>query len=410
MFSLFGKKGRREHTAKTIAILDIGSGSVAAAIVTLDRNGPPRMLAEAIANIAIDLGQSGARMEGNTLKAVEQALGDIGAQARQLHAVTGPIEHIAVFLSAPWANLFLRNMRYARRQEFRANLSLIEKLIGDFIRQERPDHDTTNDEIIERSAVGIRLNGYPVHEVPDNVMVSSLELTVVSSTGKRAFLDAVRDLASRSFSPETPLTFHSTTVASSYAMAITLPKVADYMLCNAEGEVTELLRVRDHIPVAAATAPTGCNVIIRTLRAHAGMDRREVVSALKLAQSESPQKPYLHSTLSSAKYKCAEMFRTVATELIKETGAPPVLYIAGIHPEAGIFTEAIAHAPYLKTLFPAGVGVENVNYAMLGTHVLRAPELTTQGENGLMMALEAIFLDGRFDRRRAFNFRLGKRE
>jgi len=413
--SLFGKK--KEGSTKTIVIVDIGSGSVGCALAQLDRSGPPALLAQVRVDVALDAARSGEKIADAALKSAKEAMAPIAAKARANAAALAlskdspkdvRIDHVAVFLPAPWSSLFLRNIRLARDIPIQIDPELVERMVDDYVKRERPDTD--REEVIERSAVGIRLNGYSVADVPKQAVASVIELSIVSATAPKEMLAELRALIQEVFGHHVPITFHATSVAAAYALSVVMPNTPDYIFCNSEGEVTELLLTLEHVPSGVATATVGCNTILRTLSAHADMARVEASSALTLAKNErSPMNQKLSKTLTTAGKECSEGFRTAAAELVKTAAAARTIYIAGNGPSATWYADAVARAPFLKTLFPSGVSVEAVTYSTLSKFVKNTETTSTAGAktNDAFLALEAIYADARFDERRGLNFKAG---
>ncbi|MDE2213205.1 MAG: hypothetical protein KGJ34_01580 [Patescibacteria group bacterium] len=401
MFSLFGKK--EEAATKTIAILDIGSGSVGCALILLDRKGPPSILAHTREEAHLESGRTGEKLQSTILASAKKALETIAKSAHKSpKGKDGYIEHLAIFLPAPWSTLFLRNIRLAREMPVHVTPALIEGMVADYVKRERPDENT--EVVIERSAVGIRLNGYGVNDLPNDVSASTVELSIVSATSSKTFIGNLRDIARPILGGHVPLSFHSTPVAATYALSTLFPETPDYILCNSEGELTELLLVLEHTPSAAATSTAACNTILRTVSVHADMARAEANSALALARdARSPMSAKLEKTLASAQRECADGFRAAATELIASFSPPRTIYVIGEGQSAQWYAESLAHAPFLKSLFPLGVAVDNVQYSTLAKNIKQSG-----GSSDVFLALEAIYTDARFDERRTFNFRVEK--
>ena len=137
------------------------------------------------------------------------------------------------------------------------------------------------------------------------------------------------------------------------------------------------------------------------------MARAEATSALTLARNAaSPMADKLDKTISSAQKECSEGFRGAAQELVAAFGAPRTIYIVANGPEGQWYADSIANAPFLKSVFPAGVSIEAVTQSMLAPHIKNTGGTGAAAKSGdIFLALEAIFADARFDEHRALNFR-----
>lgn len=395
MFPLFGAKDRK---TKTVLIADIGSGSVGLALALLNRQGPPQLLlAERVPVAALKTRDARALFE-----AVQKAFRDAanryrGDLARLLSATPGKgrdrfrPSHAAAFLRAPWCDVLLRNIRFARSSPFRVTPALLERMLSDYLRRERPD--TKEESVVERSAVGIRLNGYSVAEMPRASEVTSAELTALSVTAPAAFLKSLRAEID-ALTGGIPVTAHSAGIAASFA-AESLALASDYVLCEVGGETTELIYVLERIPAGRATFALGANVFPRTLETHAGLRGAEVPSAMRLAKEKrSPVREKLGGALSAAEREYGKAFAGAYRELTG--GGAPMVYILCEDPMNHWAEMAIAGSGLLPAPEVRVVGSE-----MLGSYVTPAP-----GGRDIALSLYAIFADARFDERHSFNFKL----
>lgn len=399
MFSLFGGNVRK---TKTVLIADIGSGSVGLALVELNRQGPPALLLTERVPVAPLKTRDAAEL----LMGMEKSLRDAGNRYRgdltrlltttpekgrsRLHPT-----QVAAFLRAPWCNVLLRNIRFARTAPFRVTPSLLEKMLSDYVRRERPDE--RGETVVERSAVGIRLNGYAVTDMPRSSEVVSAELTALSVTAPAIFLKNLRDDMD-AVSGGMPVTAHSAGIAASFAAGSLVPDAPDYILCEVGGETTELVLVLEHIPSAQATFGLGSNIFSRTLEAHAGLKGAEIPSAMRLAKEKrSPVRERLSNTLGAAQKEYGKSFAGAFRELTAAGGSVPMVYILSEEPMGHWIEQAIvgsnAGAPAPQTRI--------VDAAMLGSYVSHAAE----GPD-MALALFALFADARFDEKRSFNFKL----
>ncbi len=405
MFSLFGAKDRK---TKTVFIADVGSGSIGCAVAELNREGPPKILLSERSAVPVLQSLDAASL----MRGMQKAFGEVsnrlqGSMARALASVPEKDRprlhptHAAVFLRAPWCDVLLRNIRFARERPFRATPAVLERMLSDYVRRERPDEK--EEEVVERSAVGIRLNGYAVPDMPRSAMVGSIELTALSVTAPRVFLKQVREGIAATCG-RVQVSIHSAGIAASFAMGSLLPQESDYILCEVGGESTELLLVLEHIPVARATFSTGANLFTRTLEAHAGMKGGEGASALRLAKEKrSPMRAKLGSTLSVVQKEYAKAFGGAVRELVAAAGSAHAVYLLCEEPAGHFVEQAVEQAASSGPAFPAGASVRLIGPDILGSFIARG---TSLGAPDLPLSLCTLFAAARFDESRAFNFKL----
>ena len=412
-FSMFSLFRRTTSATKTVALIDISSGSVACSIVRLNREGPPEILIAERAAVAANpsRGATGLMqtMQKSFLECAERLhasmAGVLASIPDEVLRQTLHPSHAAVFLRAPWSEVYLRNVRFARKEPFPVTPATRERMLVEYVRREKPDEK--EDEIVERSAVGVRLNGYAVADIPPGTEVENVELTVVSPTAPKIFLGAVRDVLRARFG-SVPVTFHSAGIASSFALASIMPEEPDYLLCETAGDMTEILLVLEHIPSGRATMPVGDNLFSRTLESHAGMSPAETSSILRIAAEEtSSARHKLGKTLGAAQKQFAEEFIKSVRGFGEALSGVRSIRLLAEEPAAHWLRGALADNPSLKALFPQGFSVAPVDRALLNLHLGKSPlAVHNEASGDLSLGLLSLYTDARFDEHRAFNFTL----
>ena len=110
MSSIFGKKKTKGE--KTVALVDIESGSVGAALVGLSKNEAPKLFAEKRISLPVRHARDSDTLFRAVTEATEEALhhtSNVSSRMRNHKALSGQgeIDRIAIFLSPPWASLHL---------------------------------------------------------------------------------------------------------------------------------------------------------------------------------------------------------------------------------------------------------------------------------------------------------------
>ena len=400
MFSWFGRDDRK---TKTVLIADIGSSSVALSLAELNREGPPTLHVSERVDTAIDSSRGAEAL----LAAIQKALREAGnyyhsALARRLAATPEHARqrlspsHAALFLRAPWCDVFLRNIRFSRSTPFRVTPALLERMLSDYVRREHPDEK--GETVVERSAVGIRLNGYAVTDLPHAAEVLSAELTALSVTMPTPVLKTLRQEVS-SFAGGVHTSAHAASIAASFALGSMVPEEGDYLLCDVGGETTELMLVLEHIPTARATFRLGSAIFERTLKTHAGMQSAEVSSAMRLAANrDSSMRERLGDTLGAAQKEYGTAFAAAFRQLAAASGSASVLYLLCNDASGPWLKDAITQsAPGPQTMDVRLIGPE-----LFGPYAPHSPA----GSPDPALALFAMFADARFDEHRTFNFKL----
>lgn len=107
-----GRLGRSKRGEKTLAVVDIESGSVASALVRLSPHEAPKLFAENRVFLPVLHTRDSVALANAIEKAVEKTLlhtSGVAARMRNHNALIsqGEIERVAIFFSPPWASMHL---------------------------------------------------------------------------------------------------------------------------------------------------------------------------------------------------------------------------------------------------------------------------------------------------------------
>lgn len=390
---------------QTIVLADVGSGSVGAALIEIVRNKPPNILIHKRIGLKLQPGRNAASLEERVFKALHEALQQVRA-----HGVRRKVRHIAAFLPAPWSALSLHKVRFAENRAFLANTALMNRLIQEHVQHEQQVQETSQStQVFERVIAGLRLNGYVAPSLPQNAKVFRIEMMLAAARAPEAMLARMHAVLSESFAGA-PVTLHSSSLAAAHALAAIAADTPSFLLCDGEGELAELVAVRDTIPEAHATIPVGYATIVRTLATHSGITHEEIPSLLALvADARSPLFSIAAEAIAHAEHECAQALG--ASEPLCAALSPRVCYIIGDGPEATWFGRALQYSPRLRSVLPPDFTVRVVTAASLQSEVAFAglPAQTgvhSRAQGDVMLALEAIYASDRFGGKGAQNFYL----
>ncbi len=399
MFS--GLFASAKKTTKTIAILDIGSGSVGAALARLRTDGNPELFFTTREALPFRLTRSGREMTVDVLAAAKRAFEVLRKEAA-LHnegSKISPIkiEHVAVFFAAPWSTTTVRTLRFSRTKPFTVTADLLKRMLADEARSATAKNLGHEDaSVVERVATSLRLNGYPVDEISD-AQVLSAEITLATTIVPQSLIEKVDD-AIGDLPGTPPRTCHSFILPASLSLISHFPAVKDALIIDVGAEVTECMIIRDGAPFARASTPIGSHVLLRTLRSHAKMGKAQASSATKLAALEGTR--LSSEAKSSLDAACAKWGEDIADALRSLSGVatPKEVFLFAEDFALSWFTDA------LRTL--RAVGQKSGSFSV---HPVLGKDFTPliKGNNGLapdpFLACEVLFADARFDENHGFS-------
>lgn len=381
----------REKATKTILLVDVGSGSVGAALARLNSRGKPTLLTSSRAPFPLRLTRSGAKLTEDAVAATQTAIEDIRTKAASYSegGVSMPqrIEHVAFFLAAPWSATQIREIRFSRSKEFKMSASVLERMLTE---DERANKQDTQGRLIERTALSLRLNGYPVDSV-GNLPVLTVDVSLATSHATEPLVDALADIAHH-LPGDPAVTFHSFALPAVHALLSAYPQMQDTLIIDAGAEITEIIRVQHGIPEARATAPAGSHLLLRTLAAHAHMGKREAESALALAKSEGTR--LSHELKAPLEDAAAQWVKKVGSALkpLAASGLPPFVFLFGDERATRWLSDALASASLPSAHTPIVPQVQPV----VADTFLPFVESVEQNPDPFFLC-ELLYADTRFD-------------
>jgi len=333
MSPLFGKK---KSPGKTVAILDVESGSVGAALVRTSATLQPRLFAEVRIPVPAMRAVSGAALAAQVEHAAREALCHVSVVAARvrnapqvsLHRVEelsdlSAIERVAMFLHPPWAG-------------------------------------------VDFDQLGKVLPG----AIPE-------------------FFDVAQTLSEETFGT-VPLTLYSFGASAAPLLHSLYAVEGSCLVCTLTGEMTELVVVGPDGVVGHGTIPLGTHFLSRTLASHGGFSLSEAHSALSLlarggihAQSMEP--------LSAAASHFMREFSDAASELVSSHSTKQVFLVAPRG--AGQWLAQAMTESDTTNVFPKGGTIRAVGPQHLTPHVAAHG---SSPDTALLVA--ALFIDARLYR------------
>ncbi len=325
MSALFtkSKKGAEE----TVLVVDIESGSVAAALVALSPGEPPKLFAEH--RVMLPMAKS---IDAAVLaKQIEKA-----ARA----AISVPSLFAARLRNAPGAKLKTKNMGAVTR----ASIFFAPPWVA--------------------------------LEARHGVLAWSREDSLASSL--RQEIDAAFG--------SIPISEYAFGEAAAGTLASLFEQPDEVLLCTITGEMAELLRLYKGAPQGHATIPGGSRLLLRTLGTHAGLSTHEAHSALALSLQREPS--YLREPLAASALHFCRQFGSAAGAMGAAGPVHEILILAP-EPTGEWFAQALSRAP-LSSPFDSESRVRALHTHHLAPHIAShtsKPDLTLMVEGIFMSAL-----------------------
>jgi len=271
----FWKKDKR----RMVAILDIGTGSVSAAIVavTTDKNHPPLQL---IAHTQAEIKSPGQfdydRFNHEVTKAIHDSLNSLLKESRLV-----PEEYVC-FLASPYVVTQTKLIDYATEQPEVFTKKILDGLsrrtITDF--KEICSDQMGELAILDNQVMKIKLDGYEMVR-PFGLRASQVSIAqFLSASPVRALEKLKHDIIAVSHHDR--ISFHSSQFAAWHSLRNLLSGDDRFIAIDVSGELSDVLVSSDGILEEQASFPYGLKAIIRDLAVTLGTVPAEASSLLTL--------------------------------------------------------------------------------------------------------------------------------
>lgn len=359
----------------TELFLDIGSGSVSAALVYFpdakEKNKKPTVLVFATNKIPVSEDVSFDTFFSGMRKALEASLIEVLKQKKHVP------RQVRCFLASPWYVSKTRSLIYQKNTEFMVTEKLVselfEKEIADCTNEELKRYKDAGDDarIIEKRTTSISLNGYPI-ENPIGKKTNSLEMTLFLSISPELILHTIESIIKRHISPRS-IHFHPFILSAYMVAREVILSVQDFIMIDVGGEVTDMLLIRGGNISGTVSFPFGNHFLYRRIASEFVIsieDARTMFSLLVDGTLEADRKTRLEKVLSSAHTGWMEAFQNALSKINKERVVPETIILIA----PGIFgtwiREAIQTEDFHRyTLSDATFKIYNLDESMVSHHV-----------------------------------------
>jgi cell division ATPase FtsA len=341
---------------KLVAVFDVGSGSVGAAIVEIRGKRP----------VIIHTSLRGSlkhedRNQDQIASDILQKVGEVGEKLLNMHANSDiqnkSINKALVVMHAPWIRSHARTLKAPLREEAEIIGDMIVQLSEKALSVESP---LSEDNIFEKSIVRVELNGYstssPIGKRAGHIGVVTLESEMFS--GMRQNL---KDAILRIF-PGVELIFRSSTLVDSTIMRRRSPRSAYFTIADVTSEATAITVVRDGVVSDQRIVPIGYRTIVREISKERNSTEEDVQSRIRMLMQNAcstDECRALESLLDSVSSDSTIKFGEVLGEIAKKSRLPNTLVVRS-HPDLskwfiGFFAR-LDFAQFTETTQPFLVG------------------------------------------------------
>jgi len=259
-FSFFRKKEK-----PLTLVLDIGSGSVGAGIISLDEHLHPVVIYTTRIPIATSE-KSTTKLLSATMASVKSALAIIDKYHKKEMPNRGCLDKAIVSIASPW---YVSLTKKLLLEDSNKPILFTKKLIEDAIAREEASFEKnsglkSNDPfVLEKSVVQARLNGYETNN-PYNKKARSVELSMYFGlTSKGIAMDIQNSI--NSVCGIKIVDIHSFPFIAYNIIRDVFADDRNFLFMDIAGEVTDIISVRDGFFGETASFPSGRNMLVEKI-------------------------------------------------------------------------------------------------------------------------------------------------
>lgn len=384
-------------------IYDIGSGSVAGALVELSKGENPRIIYSKRIPVNIQEDLDSGILQKNLLKSLDEVSEKInkeGLQHLNFKRKRGrKIDSVTCTLASPWFVSQTKEIKIAKDQPFTVTKSLINKLIeretDKFQDSQLGKFKNDSSEVIERKFTEIKINDYETKN-PYGKKATEVDLALFMSIAPSDLLDEIEDVVSKYFFFDY-IKFHSFALVSFSAIRDIHERIKDFVLLDITAEVTDVSIVKRGAVLETGSFPLGQNFLIRAVTKSLKTVPHEAISSLRrYLRGEMNEKgaSTLQKILSKAKEKWLKSFQDILVKLSAESYIPRTIFFMTDDDLAPWFAEVIKSERFVQyTLSDEPFVVNFVDSSSLISHV----KYSGGGKIDPFIATEAIFFNKLFE-------------
>jgi len=280
-FSLF-----RKSSQSLTLLIDVGSASVGAALVSLNHGNIPAVHYTARTPINI----SGNSDSAQGIQALSLSLSSVLGRVQKALKVApaGSVDSISVILAAPWCISRTKLIEIKEKEPVEVTKSFFDSLVRreeEAVNSELVESATSNlfkgeSTLIEKRIIQTKLNGYPTAD-PYDKWSRMIETSIFIGIAPKEFLRLIEKIIDNFFHVR-HTDFHSFVLASFSAVSDIFSSELDYGIMDVTGEATNLSFTRDGSLTESFVIPYGKHSLVRHLAQNLNVPTQVALSYLKL--------------------------------------------------------------------------------------------------------------------------------
>lgn len=344
---LFPFLKRRTESTQTVAVCDIGGGSVAVGIVEVHHGESP--FARVLVSERRALGFSGKeRGEKQSAEQLKTLLQETATAVLGKHISVGNTapRSVSCVVHGPW----VRTEASHANHHFERGTVITANLIRDLAQEAAQQKTTlTEENIFERVVTRVLLNGYWAKK-PEGKQAARIAVSVLQSDMNPLMKRALEDVLSAVF-PGRTSTYHSAPLVLGIVVDEYAPALSQYTLVDVTSSTTDATVIRSGSPHAHGSAALGWRTIIETLSAIEGTVADDMLSRARMIAEgicSDATCAQILDALKKAEPKFVDAYGKMLDALAKSGRVPDAMLLVA-PPEVGAwFADVLARVDFAQ--------------------------------------------------------------
>ncbi|MEN9614418.1 MAG: hypothetical protein RLZZ347_725 [Candidatus Parcubacteria bacterium] len=319
-------------------ILDIGSGSVGAALVVVGKDSVPSVVYTVRKDIGfqkrLDPKRLPILLTDALISLLSVVVKDGMKHLRFTQSGMGAIRDVHIHLASPWYVSHTKTITIKKEVPFEVTRQVLRSHIQEeqqALISSLPAHEGQFEEGIrpvEHSVIKLLLNGYET-AVPFGKMAKELCLSVYVSLMPETIAQVIETAIYSTFHPR-KIQFHSFGMSAFTSIRSLYPESNDFVFLDFGSEVSELFLVRRGAFADGVSVPCGKHSFVRMVAQDLAVDESVALSSIRLVTSKQAD-PSAQARMSSSFARIKEEWLahlSVALDLLdKEVSLPETVYV-----------------------------------------------------------------------------------
>ena len=286
---------RNKEVDESIAVIDIGSGSIGAGIVSLSRSRSPRIIYSTRSPIVFQEKLDFEMFRRSMFASLDNALTVLTHEGVKKLGESGisdkKIDRVFVIFASPWYMAKTKTVLFRKGAPIAFDKKLVESLLKEEVSKlsnafssrglETADNKP---ELVEHQVIDVKLNGYTLSN-PYGKKAREIEMTLFMSLVSSNLLQEVKKTVGRFFHTDN-IEFHSFALSSYSFIRDHFEDSQDYAIVDVSSEITDIFVADDGKLTNSSSFPFGSRSIVRLLTSRFGISEHEARSALFLFNSD----------------------------------------------------------------------------------------------------------------------------